>query len=34
VYQPNIDKIFAGQMTVEEATQAMCDATNPLFKKP
>lgn len=33
-YQPNIDKIFAAQMTVAEATQAMCDATNPLFKKP
>jgi ABC-type glycerol-3-phosphate transport system substrate-binding protein len=33
-YQPNIDKIFAGQMTVEEATKAACEATNPLFKKP
>jgi multiple sugar transport system substrate-binding protein len=32
-YQPNIDKIFAGQATVEEAAKAACDGANPLFKK-
>jgi multiple sugar transport system substrate-binding protein len=33
-YQPNIDKIFAGQASVQEAAQAACDGANPLFKKP
>jgi multiple sugar transport system substrate-binding protein len=33
-YQPNIDKIFAGQMSVAEAVKAACDGANPLFKKP
>jgi multiple sugar transport system substrate-binding protein len=32
-YQPNIDKIFAGQLTAQEAAQAACDGANPLFKK-
>ncbi|MDD5369472.1 MAG: sugar ABC transporter substrate-binding protein [Anaerolineaceae bacterium] len=32
-YQPNIDKIFAGKATVEEAVKAACDGSNPLFKK-
>jgi multiple sugar transport system substrate-binding protein len=32
-YQPNIDKIFAGLMTVEEAAQAACEGADPLFKK-
>ncbi len=32
-YQPNIDKIFAGKATVEEAVKAACDGANPLFKK-
>jgi multiple sugar transport system substrate-binding protein len=31
-YQPNIDKIFAGTATVQEAAQAACDGANPLFK--
>lgn len=32
-YQPNIDKIFAGKASVEEAVKAACDGANPLFKK-
>lgn len=32
-YQPNIDKIFAGQVTVEEAVKAACEGADPLFKK-
>jgi ABC-type glycerol-3-phosphate transport system substrate-binding protein len=32
-YQPNIDNIFAGKATVEEAVKAACDGANPLFKK-
>ena len=32
-YQPNIDKIFAGKATVEEAAKAACDGANPLFKR-
>jgi multiple sugar transport system substrate-binding protein len=34
IYQPNIDKIFAGQLTAADAAKAICDAANPLFKKP
>jgi multiple sugar transport system substrate-binding protein len=33
IYQPNIDQIFAGKMTAEEAAKAACDAANPLFTK-
>jgi multiple sugar transport system substrate-binding protein len=32
-YQPNIDKIFAGKATVEEAAKAACDGSNSLFHK-
>lgn len=32
-YQPNIDKIFAGLLSVEDAAKAACDGANPLFKK-
>jgi ABC-type glycerol-3-phosphate transport system substrate-binding protein len=33
IYQPNIDNIFAGKMTVEEAAAAICQAADPLFIK-
>ncbi len=33
IYQPNVDNIFAGKMTAEEAAKAICDAANPLFTK-
>ncbi len=33
VYQPNVDKLLNGQMTAEEVGKAVCEATNPLFKK-
>lgn len=33
-YQPNIDKIFAGQLSVADAAKAACDGANPLFKAP
>ena len=33
VYQPNIDKLFAGTVTAEEAAQAICEAADPLFIK-
>jgi multiple sugar transport system substrate-binding protein len=32
-YQPNIDKIFAGQLSPEAAAKAACDGANPLFHK-
>lgn len=32
-YQPNIDKIFAGQLSVADAVKAACTASDPLFKK-
>jgi multiple sugar transport system substrate-binding protein len=32
-YQPNIDKIFASMMSVEEAVEAACAGADPLFKK-
>lgn len=33
-YQPNIDNILYGKVTVEEATKAACEGADPLFKKP
>jgi multiple sugar transport system substrate-binding protein len=33
IYQPNIDQLFAGTMTAEEAAQAICSAADPLFTK-
>lgn len=33
VYQPNIDKIIAGEMSVADATKAACEKANPVFKK-
>lgn len=33
IYQPAIDNIFAGKMTVEEAVKSACEAANPLFTK-
>jgi multiple sugar transport system substrate-binding protein len=32
-YQTEIDKIFAGKSTVQEAVKAACDNANPMFKK-
>lgn len=33
IYQPNVDNIFAGKMTAEEAANAACEAADPLFTK-
>ncbi|MCX6055930.1 MAG: sugar ABC transporter substrate-binding protein [Chloroflexi bacterium] len=33
IYQPAVDKIFAGQMTAEEAATSACEAADPLFTK-
>lgn len=33
IYQPNIDKIIAGELTVANATKAACEKANPVFKK-
>lgn len=33
IYQPYIDKIFAGELTAEEAAQAICTQADPLFTK-
>ena len=33
IYQPYIDKIFSGELTAEEAAQAICTEADPLFTK-